>query len=540
MMVEVSTARMITVHSSQILTTMRNFFFSMAILAAAIFISCSPTSEEQIVADTQGLSGKLVQREALVQVPEGVPFSKQKVDDYVKDLYIAQGDFRWEQADFKMLWSAVQYGDQTVAIGYQPAELVGLENSMYGLNIQQGVWKEVHDALIEFIQRELSQRGLEVDWRTILVEDDRVLPIITLKISDRHVLTALRNLKNVRYIEPLDYTHADILSEDRSTSGCSVSTYALNSADYTTTTPNAILPWNFDLMNIPAAWSNAQGQGITVGVIDAGLSSSQTLLGSAFNNGDSNVGRTVTTDYTFGNSVYSTCSHGTAMSGLATGARNNLGATTGVAYKASLHFIRGCEDVVLDRSAERTGLKNALVKMGNRADVKVISMSIGNPLYSSVIEDGVNYAWGAGKMMMAAAGTSFSLTSWWGVVYPAALSKCVAITGVKENFGTCASCHDGSQVDFTMTMERSTNSSRNTLSLNTSGYAAKYIGGSSCATAMASGVAAMVWSVNPNFTREQVYNYLLTTSQFYPNPNGSRGYGNLNAGAAVSAAQAGV
>jgi hypothetical protein len=228
------------------------------------------------------------------------------------------------------------------------------------------------------------------------------------------------------------------------------------------------------------------------------------------------------------------------MSGLAVGARNNLGATTGVAYKANLHFIRGCEDVVLDRSVERTGLKNALVKMGNRADVKVISMSIGTPFYSSVIEDGVNYAWGAGKMMMAAAGTSFSWTSWWGVVYPAALSRCVAITGVKENFGTCASCHDGSQVDFTMTMERSTNSSRNTLSLNTSGNAAKYIGGSSSATAMASGVAAMVWSVNPNFTREQVYNHLLTTSQYYPNPNGSRGYGNLNAGAAVSAAQAGV
>jgi serine protease len=89
-------------------------------------------------------------------------------------------------------------------------------------------------------------------------------------------------------------------------------------------------------------------------------------------------------------------------------------------------------------------------------------------------------------------------------------------------------------------MERSTNSSRNTLSLNTTGFAAKYIGGSSCATAMASGIAAMVWSVNPSRTREQVYQYLLTTSQYYPNPNGSRGYGNLNAGAAVTAAQAGV
>jgi hypothetical protein len=128
---------------------MKQFVFSLAVFAATIFTSCSPTSEEQIAADTQGLSGKLVNRDALVQVPQGEPFSKQKVDDYVKELYTANGDFRWEQADFKMLWSAVQYGDQTVAIGYQPADYVGLENSIYRVRIQQGVWKEVHDALIE-------------------------------------------------------------------------------------------------------------------------------------------------------------------------------------------------------------------------------------------------------------------------------------------------------------------------------------------------------------------------------------------------------
>jgi serine protease len=519
---------------------MKQINFILAVITLVMLAGCTRVQEEQIATDAQGLSGKLEQREQLVQEPEGIPYTKAKIDDYVKEVYLTQGDFRWENADFKMLWSALQYGDQTLAIGYCPAGYVGLENTIHRVRIQEGAWKEVHDALIDFILSELAQRGIDEDWKSILVEDDPVLPIITVRLTDKRVLTALRNLQNVRYLEPLDYAHADMATEDRSTSGCSVSTYGLNAADYTTTTPNAILPWNFGLMNIPAAWNTAQGQGITIGVIDAGLSSSQSLLGFDFNNGDSNVGRSVTTDFTFGSSAYSSCSHGTAMSGLATGARNNLGATTGVAYRSSLHFIRGCEDVVLDRSVERTGLKNALVKMGNRADVKVVSMSIGTPFYSSVIEDGVNYAWGAGKMLMAAAGTSFSLTSWWGVVYPAALTKCVAITGVKENFGTCASCHDGSQVDFTVTMERSTNSSRNTLSLNTSGNAAKYIGGSSCATAMASGIAAMVWSVNPSRTREQVYQYLLTTSQYYPNPNGSRGYGNLNAGAAVAAAQAGV
>jgi len=514
-----------------------NLLFFCALLLLA---GCTRNSNDQSNLDTSGLTGNLVQRESPVAVPEGTPYSKEKVDAYVKETYLTEGDFRWEEAEFKMLWSALQYGDKSLAIGYQPVGYSGLENTIHQVRVNQGVWKEVHDALIDFIQHELNARGIGEEWRNILIEDDPVLPILTIRLTDRHVLTALRNIKNVRYLEPLDYSHSDVQSEDRSTSGCSVSTYAVNAADYSTTTPNAILPWNFSLMNIPAAWSAAQGQGITVGVIDAGISSSQSLLGSSFNNGDSNIGRSITTDYTLGNSAYTSCAHGTAMCGLAAGARNALGATTGVAYKSNLHFIRACQDVVLDLSSERTGLKNALIRMGNRPDVKVVSMSIGTPFYSSVIEDGVNYAWGMGKMLMAAAGTSFDLTSWWGVVYPAALTKCVAITGVKENFSTCASCHDGSQVDFTITMERSTNSSRNTLSLNTSGYASKYIGGSSCATAMASGIASMVWSVNPSFTRQQVYNFLLTTSQYYPTPNGSRGYGNLNAGAAVSAAQAGV
>ena len=163
-------------------------------------------------------------------------------------------------------------------------------------------------------------------------------------------------------------------------------------------------------------------------------------------------------------------------------------------------------------------------------------MSVGYPFASNVMKDGVTYAYNKGKMIFAAAGTSFSWTSWWGVVYPAAYSQCIAITGVKENGATCASCHDGSQVDFTIPMERNSSSSRNSISLPLSGAAPTYIGGSSAATATAAGIAALVWSVNTSLTRTQVYNCLKNTSQFYPSLNSTKGYGNLNAAAAVAMA----
>ena len=287
-----------------------------------------------------------------------------------------------------------------------------------------------------------------------------------------------------------------------------------------------------------AAWANSQGAGITVGVIDAGLSSAQPLIGTDFNNGESNVGRTFTASATLGTSAYTSCSHGTSMAGQAVGPRNANGASTGVAYKSNLRFIRACEDVVLDGSNERTAVKNALLAMGADPAVRVISMSIGSPFSYGVLSDGVNYAYGQGKLVMAAAGTSFSWTSWWGVIYPAAYSNCVAVTGVKENGSKCGSCHDGSQVDLTICMERSSNSSRNSLSLSPSGVTPSYIGGSSAATSTAAGIAALVWSVRPNATRAQILNCLTSTAQFAGAPSSSKGYGNINANAAVNAALA--
>ncbi len=512
------------------------YAITLFIVALVFLMACQKNKNDfQNLATT----GVLKQKPNPAAVPEGEPISKEDLDAKVISKLEAENDFKWEWMDLKTMWSAIQYGDNSVAIGYKPTGVADVESIMHKIDLTTGAWKATHDALINLVLEELNNSGNGVYTpRDIIVEDDAVLPIITFRLTDKNVITKLYNLENVRYVEPLDYWPGS--DAERSTSGCSSSSYALSSADYTTTTPNCLVPWNFTNTNVAPAWNFSAGQGITIGVIDAGISSGQALLNGDFNNGASNVGRTVTTDYTFGNSAVSTCTHGTSMSGLAVGPRNSTGATTGVAYKANLHFIRGCEDVVLDKSSERTGVKNALVKMGQKADVKIVSMSIGTPFYSSVLYDGVVYAHNQGKMILAAAGTSFSWTSWYGVVYPAVHSQCIAITGVKENNGTCSSCHDGSQVDFTIAMERNTNSNRNTLSLNPSGNSPAYIGGSSAATATAAGVAALVWSVNPNFTRAQVYNFLLTTSQYYPSYSYYTGYGNLNAGAAVAAAQSAI
>jgi len=506
-------------------------FFAILVMAVA---SC--TKPDDHMCNDQDVL--LKEKPNPVPIPAGDPMTKMQLDQTVIGLLESRNDFHWEWVDMKTLWSATQYGDHSVAIGYKPADAGDISKKLHTINIKSDSYKRVHEALVELILDELNKTATKpVSWQEILIEDDQTLPIITIRLTDKNTLTKLFNLVNVRYIEPLDYwpTSAERVA---AASGCSGSTTALNAADYTTITPGARLPWNFNNHTIPAAWNVSQGQNMTVGVIDAGISSAQPLLNGLFNNGDSNVGRTVSTDFTLGTSAFNSCTHGTSMSGQATGPRNNQNSSTGVAYKSNLHFIRASDDVVLDASAEKTAVKNALIRMGNRVDVKIISMSIGAPFASSVLKDGVDYAYGMGKLIMAAAGTSLSWTSWWGVIYPAAYSSCVAVTGVKESGARCSDCHDGSQVLYTITMERSASSSRNSISLAYSSLTPTYIGGSSCATATAAGIASLVWSARPNMTRAQVLSCMTNTAQFYPNRNSTKGYGNLNASAAVNYAVA--
>ncbi len=503
-----------------------------SLAAALLMASCS--HKESLETNSNIGDDPILKRKAsIVEVPSAPALDKKELDDYVVNELEKKRDFRWTEQDIHTLWSALQTSDPVLAIGYKPSGVADISQTIHEIDLSKGTWKVTHDALKNFIIESLQKSsGKPVVWEEILVEDDPVLPILTIRLRDKQLLTDLYNLENVRYLEPLDYWPNGV---EKSSSGCSGSTTAINSADFTTITPGARLPWNYNSVGIPTAWNTAQGQGITIGVIDAGISSSQAMLGSLFTSGQS-AGRSISTDFTLGSSAFTSCTHGTTMSGLAAGPRNSSNATTGVAYRSNLHFIRACNDVVLDGSSERTGVKNALVRMGNRNDVRVVSMSIGTPFYSSVLLDGVLYAHNRGKLLMAAAGTSFSWTSWWGVVYPAAFSECVAVTGVNESGSTCNTCHDGGEVDFTIPMERNANSDRNTLSLAQSGNTPTYVGGSSSATAMAAGIAALVWSARPTLSRTQVLNALIMSSQYFPSTVSNRGYGNINAAAAVTAA----
>jgi subtilisin family serine protease len=298
-------------------------------------------------------------------------------------------------------------------------------------------------------------------------------------------------------------------------------------------------------MKIHRAWFESnRGDGITIGMIDTGVSLSQAKLNEEFSGGFS--GSRTVERYGFHEPCYlfffcendgddDLCGHGTNMAGTAVGPASADGSFAGVAFRSNLVGIRATEDVIHNTSAEKNGVSDAYTYLGNRSDVEIISMSLGDLFSSGQITDAINYAYNQGKLIFNAAGTSLSFTTFVGVIFPANLSNTVAVTGIKTGspMAKCTTCHSGPQVDFAITMEDQNDPDRTPLTLSLTGNNPDYTGGSSVATATAAGIAALVWSNDPDQSREEVMEALKASGSFYPARDDEFGWGKINARTAV-------
>lgn len=453
--------------------------------------------------------------------------------------------FNWNEADPFTVYSAISHNNKEAAIGYQPAGFADLSDRIHEIDVTKGAWLATRNAIVERLISETERlTGKAMTEEELLAApEDGVLPILEVKITHPELVKIFRELPEVRYFEPSGYEAAEV--QLRSDAGCGISpNYNIPSADYTYTSPGGRYPWNYNYMNIPRAWSVSQGDNVGVCIIDTGVSSGQSRLNGTFSSGYS-TGRYVNKYGTYVSSWWpwaspdgpnDRCGHGTQMAGLATAPRVAGGSTIGVAHKANLVSVRGTGDVVVNGSSEKRGVKNALVLAGNRSDVKIISMSIGDVFYSGTVNDGINYAYNRGKLIFAAAGTSLSWTSWWGVIFPANLSRTVAVTGIRDGspMQRCNTCHDGSQVDFVAVMQRRNDTNRTSLTLAMSGNTPTYVGGSSAATATTAGIAALVWATNTGQSRTQVLNRMKAAASIYPGRSGNFGWGIVDAYRAVT------
>jgi subtilisin family serine protease len=462
------------------------------------------------------------------------------LDQFIQDKLLAEGEFLWKWASDDQIWTALSNADQVLSVGYQPLGETDIDSKMHLIEVKKGAWLEARNAVMQLaLQSERAlQPGLS-EQDLLAFPENGVLPHFSIYVKNPATIGLLRASAQVRYAEPIGYEpFMTSRTVDRSGSGCdSNNPEALTEGpDYATITPGCKRGWNYSFHKIQEAWSNSTGSGIKVVIIDTGSSFDQENLGDAFNQGMSS-GRTVEKLVTLPNASGNPpetpndgCGHGTSMQGACAAPRGTDGASVGVAYNCNLISIRAAEDVYLDASREVTGVANAFTNAGANSSVRIISMSMGRLTTATAIKDAIVYAHNQNKMIFCAAGTSFWWTAWFaGVIFPASLPQAIAVTGQKSNLSSaCSDCHTGSKVDFCVIMERSSDG-LNPLSLADYGDDPSTVGGSSVSTATTAGIAALVWAKNPGWTRQQVFDKMKISANYYPNRNGNFGWGRVNA-----------
>ena len=496
---------------------------NLFIMVMLFFIaSCSQQDEFTVHQNTQNQS-------------ELVPMDPTEINSAIKQSIQTKGDFNWNDASDYMLWSAVMHGDSLLTIGFGNAPF-NMEKSARNEDIKQSI--------LAIISETEAIAGNLKNAQSPLVYDDEFLNLIDVRISDIESVRQLRKSNLLRYIEPAGYRFFSYEPDFKSSKGCSFAASNVNPSDYRTISPNSLVSWTYDKHRIPQAWSKSTGLGITVGLIDTGISPYQSLLGSNFTDGYSTSSRYIAKYGTYVDSwkwwatktdgPNDKCGHGTSMASTIAAPRNNDFMPVGVAYNCNLVSYRGTEDVVLDGYHEQKGVANALNALANRSDVKIISMSIGHIFTINRIKDAVRYAYARGKMIIAAGGTSTNWTNWAGVIFPANMNETIAVTGIKDNgYNECETCHKGSKIDFTVVMERYWDDSRHSVCLGYYNNTKDYVGGSSVATATTAGIAALIWARHPSWTRDQVFYKMKQSADLYPNKSSNYGYGNIDAYKAV-------
>jgi hypothetical protein len=482
--------------------------------------------------------------------PEKQVFSSAEIDAFIRSKMETNKKFEWGWASDGMLWSALNESDNMLSVGYQPEGFMNASEKLAEIDIQSPEWKEAREMVMQIIIEEESKTGKAVTEEDIVPWQENVLPVINVYVKDFNTIQKLRMSKLVRYAEPTGYEPKDVAARISSDSGCdgnTAQTDLVAGGDYQTIAPSAKQSWNYTYHNIPSAWAKSTGAGVKVFIIDTGAEFDQDNLGTAFNQGNSS-GRTVEKIVTLPRSTFlgipigsaetadDECGHGTCMAGACAAPRGIDGASCGVAYNCNLVTCRAAQDVYLDQSREVKGVSDAFTNAGNRADVKIISMSLGRITSSSQISDAIYFAYGKSKLIFCAAGTSFGWTSgWFGVIFPATMTQVNAVTGVRDNNyeTTCNTCHDGSETDFTVVMEKASNN-RHPLTLAANGNIPSTVGGSSVSTATMAGIAALTWSRYPSLSREQVLSKLIVNSQNYPVRSSSLGWGNVDANLATN------
>jgi type VII secretion-associated serine protease mycosin len=291
-------------------------------------------------------------------------------------------------------------------------------------------------------------------------------------------------------------------------------------------------------MNVPAAWPQTQGTGVTVAVIDSGVDPDVSdLMGSVITGPDLSGVSTRPSDPNWG-------VHGTWMASLIAGHGHDNGnsGVIGIAPQSRILSIRVIPDrtdphyPAYEREQEST-IQQSLAEGIDYAvqhGAKVISMSIGYGAPSTAVNKALLNAFARGVVVIASAGntpaTSDTGASEAPFSFPANYPDVISVAAVQRNGNVASFSSDNLSVRVAAPGVR----------VPTEGRYDQYwlVSGTSPACALVAGVAALIKSKYPGLPSDLVVRALITTTKDRP-PKGwdsQEGFGIVDAAAALAEA----
>ena len=407
---------------------------------------------------------------------------------------------RWSEYSDSALFAIASARDSLYAVGLKAA--ASKEGMTRGkVQMTKGEWR----AAIAVVQK---RPGV-----TVTHVDSVRVPYMVVKIVDTTVMSQLRRLPVVEYLEPAKMAATSFMSGDCTYGSGSVAVSSGGQNVYSGSLTPVATSWGyydyvsdeFVTMAIPNAWNMSRGDGVLVGITDTGMDSEgDSEWSPSYASSGMSAGRSVTNSSLWANTTPS-CSHGTRIAGLV-GAPRNGRSTVGAAYRANIVSIYQAD-------GEHPDAMNASMAIDAAAGIygaKIVVMAWGEMQWYSSIANYIYYYYiNQDVLFIGAAGTCFLGNSWCprmdSAVFPAEMEEVLAVSGANS---------DGSR-PVTMYNYGNKSGVLAYTNLATTGMRMSQIvtiGGSSGATGVVAGIAALVRARNPSLTNRQVMDRIMKTS----------------------------
>lgn len=242
--------------------------------------------------------------------------------------------------------------------------------------------------------------------------------------------------------------------------------------------------WHHEYVGSPVAWqSGYTGSGVKVAVIDTGILNAHEEFSGRLVLHQNATGGSATADTD--TSTAANSGHGTHVSGIIAANKNNGKGGVGVAPDASLYVY---DAQAYDSEVGTYVITSAAIMRGvNQAaqnKIDIVNMSLGGPTYNADEEKVMKSAYEAGVTIFASAGNDSTT----GTTYPAQYDGVYSVAALQQDGAKTGFSNYGNWVDFAFPGYQIYSS----VKASTSAY--DYMSGTSQASPVAAGVAAVILS----------------------------------------------